>query len=73
MDKATIEQKINELEALKKRIDDKRKEVEKELTDFRFQLYSIIQEENKKKKEDEANAPPKDMSFLDTPEWSGFD
>ena len=65
MDKDSLEKKIAELEELKVRIENKRKEVDKELTILRYKLCDIIAEE-------EANKPPLDTSFLDDPDWSGF-
>lgn len=72
MDKTSIEKKIKELEELKIKVENKKKEVNAELTTFRYQLYSILEEENRKKKEEEYNRPQIDSSFLDEPEWSGF-
>lgn len=66
MDKVDIEKKIAELEELKIKIKKKKKEVDTELTNLRYKLYEILEEEK-------ANRPLSDTSFLDDPEWSGFD
>ena len=66
MEKHVIEQKIKELEELLVKVNNKKREVENELTGLRYQLYDILEKED-------ADKPPIDTSFLDDPEWSGFD
>jgi hypothetical protein len=72
MDKDTLLIKINELDAILKKIDKKKKEIEKELSSLRYKFYAILEEEELKKKEEESNRPPPDTSFLDNEDWSGF-
>jgi len=65
MDKHVLEQKIKELEELLVKVNNKKREVDKELTGLRYQLYDILEQED-------SNKAPLDTSFLDEPEWSGF-
>jgi len=65
MDKASLEQRIKDLEELLVKVNNKKKEVDSELTGLRYQLYDILEKE-------ESNKPPIDTSFLDDEEWSGF-
>ena len=55
MDKNTLKKKIDELESLKKKIEEKKKEVDKQLLELRPQYYKFVEEENKIRKEEEAN------------------
>ena len=73
MDKETLKKRIEELEALKKKIDEKRKEVDKQLLELRPQYYKYVEEENKRRKEEEAKKPSPDTSFLASKDWGGFD
>jgi hypothetical protein len=65
MDKESLEKRIKELEDLKIKIENKKQEVDMELTGLRYQLCDILEEE-------ESSKPPLDTSFLDNPDWSGF-
>ena len=63
MDKAQIEQKINELLLLKEKIDKKKKEVDSEIIELRSQLYRILDEEKAKR-------PPPNIDFLNEGGWA---